>query len=224
MKYIVSKNSKDKPNFDNLNDAIDKSEDFDEIIIKSGIYEEYFTISKKIKIIGEGFVKIIFDKEKIDNLIFINETCELINLTIETNDIAIQIYSCFDVIIKNCNIHSKNKTAISVFGSGDFLISESLIYAKEYCIQFNNLFDNFGYIKKSKLSSYENTILITKNAILKIYNTEIYCEKKYNIILRNESQVHLEKSLLVSPDANIKLRDNNIKKNVCLIQTKACIE
>jgi len=68
------------------------------------------------------------------------------------------------------------------------------------------------------------TILITKNAILKIYTTKIYSQTKHNIILRNESQVHLEKSLLVSPDANIKLRDNNIKKNICLIHTKACVE
>ena len=223
MKYIVSKNKNDNPDFFNINDAIIKSKDLDEIIIKSGYYEEYITISKNIKLIGDGKIKIFYN-DPIDNLIFINESCELINLTIETNNkLAIHIYSCFDVLLKNCDIKS-NGTSISIVGAGDFIISKCNINSLDYSIQYNNFFDNIGHIKNSILNSInESNILLTKKGILKISDSVIKSDKKHNIIMRDETQVFLQNTKLNSFDSNIKLRENALKKNINLINTKTTV-
>lgn len=217
MKVTVSNNINDKAEYDSINKALDVVKDFDEIHIKNGNYNEFFTISKNIKITADDNVNISFDNDlHLDNLIFINETCQLNNLNIFSNNtIPIHIFSCFDVILNNCYIESR-KEAILVIGSGDFIISNCKIFSKYFCIQYNNFFENYGFIKDSKLKSDETNILLSKNAILKIEKSDLFTSNKHNIILRDESQIFLNNTNLESKESNIKLREYALKKNVIL--------
>ena len=227
MKIIVSKNENDNPDYYTISEAIENCKDLDIIFIKAGYYHEYFTISKNIKIIGEDNVYIYNNNdEKLQTTIFINESCELNNLNIiSNNSTTIHIFSSFDISIKNCSISSNNNLAFLIMGSGDFIIDNCIIKSQEYCIQYSslNIFETSGEINNCNLQTNDScNILLSKNAILKINNSNLI-SKKNNIILREEAQLYLNKCNLKSDTCNIILREKAFKKNVILDKTTVSI-
>ena len=103
MKLVVSNKNEDKPDYNSICSAIDNDNEYDQIYIKPGNYNVFFTISKNIQLIGDGEADEIniyykYDNnfnnnqnnssnnnnsnnnnsdKAIDNLIFITETCQI---------------------------------------------------------------------------------------------------------------------------------------------------
>lgn len=217
MKYIISKNKSDNADFNTIYDGINASNENDELIIKPGNYYEYLNISKNINLIGDGEDVNILQKkdEKLDNLIFLNETCSFTNINIIANNaVALHIFACYDIFINKCNIKS-DSVAVSIIGACKFKINNSSIISNNCSLIYNNFFDDIGCINSCKIKSLnENNILITKNANLNIINSELDSKKKSNIVLREESKIYIENSKLYSSYNNITLRDFALKKNV----------
>ena len=81
MKFVVSNKKEDKPDYNSISSALDNANDYDQIYIKPGNYNGFFTISKNIQLIGDGnpneiniFYKYENNSDKdLDNLVFITE-------------------------------------------------------------------------------------------------------------------------------------------------------
>lgn len=188
---VSKKKNKQINEYNSISEAIFKSKDRDTIHITSGIYNEKIYINKEINLIGIGKVIIRNDDDNLDNTIFVSEKSKLENLSVYSHEgDALHLYSCTDVILKDCKFISELGTSTTITGSFDFEFINCTINALETAIYYSNPFDMIGYFKDCYIESKQKYgIKSDKRGKLLITNTKIKSDLNCPICLKGDDTI-----------------------------------
>lgn len=213
MKLIVSKLENGNNIYKTINEALNVANDYDEILIKTGLYRETIYISKPIKLLGESNVKILMNNNMMDSpIISISEETTINNLEIvSTNGIVLSIYGCNDINITNCSIISNNGNAVSIMAS-NFCFSNCIIESHNYALFYSSLFNTISNITNSTIKSTNDyAIKLTQSANLSIKNSKLISENKNTISLSKDSKIILTNNTIEFPNNKNIIQDYNTK-------------
>ena len=213
MKLIVSKLENGNNIYKTINEALDRANDYDEILLKSGLYRETIYIHKPIKLMGENNVKITMNNTMMDNpIISIAEETTINNIEIvSTEGVALSIYGSNDIKITNCSIISNNGNAVSIMAS-NFSISNCIIESHNYALFYSSLFNTISNISNTTIKSNNDyAIKLTQSANLSIKNSKLISLNKNTISLTNDSKILLNNNIIEYPNNKNIIQDYNTK-------------
>ena len=213
MRLIVSKMDNGTNIYKTINEALHIANDYDEILIKSGLYRETIYISKPIKLLGESNVKILMKNNVMDSpIISISEETTINNIeVISTDGIALSLYGSYDSKITNCSIISNNGNAVSIMAS-NFSFSNCIIESYNYAFFYSTLFNTMSYITNSTIKSTNDyAIKLTQSANLSIKNSKLISENKNTISLSEDSKIILTNNTIEFPNNKNIIQDYNTK-------------
>ena len=213
MKLIVSKSDNGNNIYKTINEALDYANQYDEILIRSGLYRETIYISKPIKLLGESNVKLIMNNTMMESpIISISEETTINNIDIVSiNGIAMSIYGSNDIKITNCNIVSNNGNAVSIMAS-NFIFSDCIIESYNYAFFFSSLFDTKSYITNTTIqSSNDYAIKLNQSAHLSIKNSKLISKNKNTISLNDDSKIILTNNIIEYPNNKNIIQDYDTK-------------
>ena len=213
MKLIVSKLDTGNNTYHTINEALEKANDYDEIVIKSGLYRESLFISRPITLSGDSNVKILMNNTMTDSpIISISEETTISNIDfVSINGLTMSIYGCNDIKIKNCSIISNNGNAVSIMAS-NFCFTNCIIESYSYALFFSTLFNTQSYITNTIIKSTKDyAIKLTQLANLSIKNSKLISENKNTISLKEDSKIILTDNIIEFPNNKNVIQDYHTK-------------
>ena len=213
MQLIVSKLDTGNNIYQTINKALESANDYDEIVIKSGLYRESLFISKPITLSGNSNVKILMNNTITDSpIISISEETTINNIEfVSINGLTMSIYGSNDIKINNCSIISNNGNAVSIMAS-NFSFSNCIIESYHYALFFSTLFNTQSYIINTTIKSTNDyAIKLTKLANLSIKNSKLISKNKNTISLKEDSKIILTNNIIEFPNNKNVIQDYRTK-------------